>query len=181
MQPQQIGPSRSTAPRSPSTCRRVGAEDDRRAQGAADRVGAGLIRLDQVATVEQSGPTSITTQRGQRTATVSVTLRPTTSHRLGLGVDALAGSTCRPGADAKVGGVVTQQQDAFGQLGLAMLAAILIVYIVMVATFKSLRQPLLLLSRCRSRRPARSCCRSRPACRSAWRRSSACSCSSASS
>ena len=41
--------------------------------------------------------------------------------------------------------MLTQQQDAFGQLGLAMLAAILIVYIVMVATFKSLRQPLLLL------------------------------------
>ena len=44
-----------------------------------------------------------------------------------------------------LGGVVSQQQDAFTQLGLALLAAILIVYIVMVATFKSLRQPLLLL------------------------------------
>jgi len=49
------------------------------------------------------------------------------------------------GADAALGGVVTQQSDAFTQLGLALLAAILIVYIVMVATFKSLRQPLLLL------------------------------------
>ena len=44
-----------------------------------------------------------------------------------------------------LGGVISQQQDAFTQLGLALLAAILIVYIVMVATFKSLRQPLLLL------------------------------------
>ena len=41
--------------------------------------------------------------------------------------------------------MLSQQQDAFTQLGLALLAAILIVYIVMVATFKSLRQPLLLL------------------------------------
>ncbi len=40
---------------------------------------------------------------------------------------------------------MTQQSDAFSQLGLALLAAILIVYIVMVATFRSLRQPLLLL------------------------------------
>ena len=48
-------------------------------------------------------------------------------------------------ADATLGGVVSQQSDAFSQLGLALLAAILIVYIVMVATFKSLRQPLLLL------------------------------------
>ena len=39
----------------------------------------------------------------------------------------------------------SQQSTAFGQLGFALLAAILIVYIVMVATFRSLRQPLLLL------------------------------------
>ena len=108
---------------------------------------AGLIRLDQVATVEESqGPTSITTQRGQRTATVTVT--PSTDNLTAASATvntALADVDLPTGADAELGGVVTQQQDAFGQLGLAMLAAILIVYIVMVATFKSLRQPLLLL------------------------------------
>ncbi len=41
--------------------------------------------------------------------------------------------------------MTAQQADAFEQLGLALLIAILIVYVVMVATFKSLRQPLLLL------------------------------------
>lgn len=108
---------------------------------------AGMLRLDEVATVEQSqGPTSITTQRGQRTATVTVT--PATDDLNGASASvrtALVGLDLPTGADAKIGGVLTQQQDAFGQLGLAMLAAILIVYIVMVATFKSLRQPLLLL------------------------------------
>ena len=49
------------------------------------------------------------------------------------------------GASADIGGVATEQQDSFTQLGIAMLAAILIIYVVMVATFKSLRQPLLLL------------------------------------
>ncbi|HPM52982.1 MAG TPA: efflux RND transporter permease subunit, partial [Rhodoglobus sp.] len=49
------------------------------------------------------------------------------------------------GASATIGGVTAQQADAFSQLGLALLVAILIVYVVMVATFKSLRQPLLLL------------------------------------
>ena len=49
------------------------------------------------------------------------------------------------GASAELGGVTAQQTDAFQQLGLALLVAILIVYVVMVATFKSLRQPLLLL------------------------------------
>ena len=49
------------------------------------------------------------------------------------------------GATAEVGGVATDQSDAFSQLSLALLAAILIVYTIMVATFRSLRQPLLLL------------------------------------
>jgi multidrug efflux pump subunit AcrB len=49
------------------------------------------------------------------------------------------------GASASLGGVASDQSSAFQQLGLALLAAILIVYIVMVATFRSLRQPLLLL------------------------------------
>jgi HAE1 family hydrophobic/amphiphilic exporter-1 len=108
---------------------------------------AGPIPLEQIATVEESqGPTSITTQGGQRTATVTVT--PSTDDLAAASAavsTALADVDLPTGADATLGGVVTQQQDAFSQLGLALLAAILIVYIVMVATFKSLRQPLLLL------------------------------------
>jgi multidrug efflux pump subunit AcrB len=47
--------------------------------------------------------------------------------------------------DAGIGGAAADQQAAFSQLGLALLAAILVVYIIMVATFRSLLQPLLLL------------------------------------
>lgn len=108
---------------------------------------AGLIPLEQIATVEQTeGPTSITSEGGQRTSTVTVT--PSTDDLATASsavTAALADADLPTGADATLGGVVTQQQDAFSQLGLALLAAILIVYIVMVATFKSLRQPLLLL------------------------------------
>ena len=107
----------------------------------------GPLRLDEVATVaEAQGPTSISTERGQRTATVTVTPEGDDLSGASATVTRALGDVELPtGADAKVGGVVTQQTDAFAQLGLAMLAAILIVYIVMVATFKSLRQPLLLL------------------------------------
>ncbi|MCR2784651.1 MULTISPECIES: efflux RND transporter permease subunit [unclassified Microbacterium] len=107
----------------------------------------GPIPLSQIATVEQSqGPTSITTEGGQRTATVSVTPSGDDLTTASTVVnEALADADLPASADATLGGVVSQQQDAFTQLGLAMLAAILIVYIVMVATFKSLRQPLLLL------------------------------------
>ena len=107
----------------------------------------GVVRLDEIATVETSQtPPSITTSRGLRTATVTVT--PTTDDLSSSSAsvrDALADVALPDGATAKLGGVVTNQQDAFGQLGLALLAAILIVYVVMVATFKSLRQPLELL------------------------------------
>jgi HAE1 family hydrophobic/amphiphilic exporter-1 len=44
-----------------------------------------------------------------------------------------------------MGGVGSSQSDAFGNLELAMLIAILLVYLVMVATFHSLVQPLILL------------------------------------
>ncbi len=107
----------------------------------------GPVALSSIATVEEAnGPTSVTTERAQRTATVSV--RPagddlsTASTAVRTALDAVK---LPSGAKADVGGVVSQQTDAFTQLGIAMLAAILIVYVVMVATFKSLRQPLLLL------------------------------------
>ncbi|GAA3751595.1 efflux RND transporter permease subunit [Microbacterium kribbense] len=107
----------------------------------------GPVRLDSVATVTQTtGPTSITSQRGVRTATVTVT--PSTDNLTAASAtisDALAQADLPESATASIGGVLSQQDTAFSQLGLAMLAAILIVYIVMVATFKSLRQPLLLL------------------------------------
>lgn len=107
----------------------------------------GPIPLEQIATVEESaGPASITTERGQRTATVTVTPSTDDLNVASAAVtEALADVDLPTGADAELGGVVSEQQDAFTQLGLALLAAILIVYIVMVATFKSLRQPLELL------------------------------------
>jgi multidrug efflux pump subunit AcrB len=108
---------------------------------------AGPLRLDEIATVEQAdGPTSITTERGQRTATVTVSPESDDLTAASAAVTAALADTDLPqGADAAVGGVLTQQQEGFAQLGLAMLAAILIVYIIMVATFRSLLQPLLLL------------------------------------
>jgi HAE1 family hydrophobic/amphiphilic exporter-1 len=108
---------------------------------------AGPVRLDEIASVDEAdGPTSITTQRGQRTATVTVTPSTDDLNAASASVAAALADIDLPvGADAEVGGVITQQQDSFAQLGLALLAAILIVYIIMVATFRSLRQPLLLL------------------------------------
>ncbi|WP_426516510.1 efflux RND transporter permease subunit [Diaminobutyricibacter sp. McL0618] len=108
---------------------------------------AGPVALDTVATVAQTnGPATVTTERGLRSATVTAT--PATDNLSTANADvqkALTTTDLPAGATAKVGGVTASQGDAFSQLGIALLAAILIVYIVMVATFRSLRQPLLLL------------------------------------
>ena len=107
----------------------------------------GIIPLSEVATVEQvDGPSSITTVKGIRAATISITPNSDDVGTASTAVQAaLADADMPASADAQIGGVTAQQADAFQQLGLALLVAILIVYVVMVATFKSLRQPLLLL------------------------------------
>ncbi|MDJ0339603.1 efflux RND transporter permease subunit [Cryobacterium sp. PH31-O1] len=107
----------------------------------------GSVALATLATVDQvDGPSTLTTAKGLRTATVSAT---PASDDLGTANaqlnQMLADTTLPTGATATLGGVSADQAEAFQQLGVAMLVAILIVYIVMVATFRSLLQPLLLL------------------------------------
>jgi HAE1 family hydrophobic/amphiphilic exporter-1 len=107
----------------------------------------GIVPLTDLAIVEQTnGPSSITTIKGVRSATVAITPNSDdVGAASGAVAQALAATTLPAGATATIGGVTAQQADAFSQLRLALLVAILIVYVVMVATFKSLRQPLLLL------------------------------------
>jgi HAE1 family hydrophobic/amphiphilic exporter-1 len=57
----------------------------------------------------------------------------------------LSALTLPEGASYSIQGVSGDQADAFGDLGLALLAAIAIVFLVMAATFRSLIQPLILL------------------------------------
>ncbi len=108
---------------------------------------AGPVALDTLATVEQvEGPSTLTTTKGLRTATVSATPSIDDLGAANAQMTAALADTALPeGATATLGGVTADQTEAFAQLGLALLIAILIVYIVMVATFRSLLQPLLLL------------------------------------
>ncbi|MFD9836821.1 efflux RND transporter permease subunit [[Kitasatospora] papulosa] len=107
----------------------------------------GPVRLGDIATVELvPGPVSMTRIDGQRAATI--TAKPTgdntgaVSTSLQTKIDAL---DLPDGATATIGGVSEDQNDAFMKLGLAMLAAIAIVFMLLVATFRSLVQPLILL------------------------------------
>ncbi|MFD8124361.1 efflux RND transporter permease subunit [Streptomyces albidoflavus] len=107
----------------------------------------GPVKLGQIADVELvDGPVSMTRIDGSRAATV--TARPTADNtgavtaELQTKINALK---LPEGATATIGGVSADQDEAFGQLGLAMLAAIAIVFMLLVATFRSLVQPLILL------------------------------------
>ncbi|MFD8062174.1 efflux RND transporter permease subunit [Streptomyces cyaneofuscatus] len=107
----------------------------------------GPVKLGDIATVELvPGPVSMTRIDGQRAATI--TAKPVgdntgaVSTTLASKIDAL---DLPEGATATIGGVTEDQNEAFAQLGLAMLAAIAIVFMLLVATFRSLVQPLILL------------------------------------
>ncbi len=108
---------------------------------------AGLVRLDELASVEEVlKPTSITTERGNRTAEVQLTPEGDDLGAISAAVTERLGEISLPvGVEASIGGAAADQAESFQQLGLALLAAVAIVYIVMVATFSSLIQPLLLL------------------------------------
>lgn len=105
------------------------------------------VPLDTVADVKEvAGPEEVTRIDGNRSVTVTGTA---TGSNVGAAtkdltkrVDAL---TLPGGATASIGGVSQDQAEAFADLGLAVLAAIAIVFVIMVATFRSLLQPLLLL------------------------------------
>ncbi|WP_336652064.1 MULTISPECIES: efflux RND transporter permease subunit [unclassified Leucobacter] len=107
----------------------------------------GPAQLDSLATIEiADGPVTVRTEDGVRMVTVSALPEGDNLSVASAAVNTALDTVELPaGATASIGGVMAQQSEAFKQLGLALLAAILIVYVVMVATFRSLLQPLLLL------------------------------------
>ncbi len=119
-------------------------QDDSKA--AADAT-ADPVRLKEVAAVKLvQAPSSITRVNGIRAATVSASSESsdlgTTTAQITQGI---AGLDLPSGVSVRIGGVSQQQQESFAQLGLAMLVAVAVVYLIMVATFGSLLQPLILL------------------------------------
>ncbi|MEU9959300.1 efflux RND transporter permease subunit [Streptomyces sp. NPDC050982] len=107
----------------------------------------GSVKLGDIATVKLvDGPVSMTRIDGQRAATISA--KPTGDNTGAVSADLTAELDklkLPAGATAAIGGVSEDQDDAFASLGLAMLAAIAIVFMLLVATFRSLIQPLILL------------------------------------
>jgi HAE1 family hydrophobic/amphiphilic exporter-1 len=107
----------------------------------------GVIELQEIATIQEvQAPVSITSEKGERVATVALTPDSDDLGAVTREVTAQLEEIDLPlGATATIGGVSAEQTESFQQLGLALLAAVAIVYLVMVGTFSSLVQPLILL------------------------------------
>ncbi|MBE7323771.1 efflux RND transporter permease subunit [Nocardioides sp. Y6] len=110
-------------------------------------VGPGGTALTAVAEVEERKvAATISRLDGDRTVTISV---DPASDNLGAVTaevnEVLDGLDLPEGTDVSLGGVAEDQAEAFAQLGLALVVAVAIVYMVMVGTFNSLVQPLILL------------------------------------
>ncbi|MFI8385599.1 efflux RND transporter permease subunit [Streptomyces sp. NPDC085540] len=107
----------------------------------------GPVKLGDIAEVKEvPGPVAMTRIDGARAATI--TARPLGDNTGAVSAELqtkLKALDLPEGATASIGGVSEDQDEAFGSLGLAMLAAIAIVFMLLVATFRSLVQPLILL------------------------------------
>ncbi|RZU65586.1 HAE1 family hydrophobic/amphiphilic exporter-1 [Microterricola gilva] len=125
------------------------AESERLAQAQRDieNVRASAVSVGDVATIAVvNAPATITRIDGVRAVTVSATPKGGDLGAAAFAVDtAIAALELPDGVSLDQGGAAEEQGDSFAQLGLAMLIAIALVYIVLVATFRSLVQPLLLL------------------------------------
>ncbi|MDT0570192.1 efflux RND transporter permease subunit [Streptomyces sp. DSM 3412] len=107
----------------------------------------GAVKLGDIADVELvDGPVSMTRIDGQRAATITAKPKGDNTGAVSTDLTAKLDAIKLPeGATADIGGVSEDQDEAFASLGLAMLAAIAIVFMLLVATFRSLVQPLILL------------------------------------
>ncbi len=108
---------------------------------------AGMVPLGEIArVVEVKAPVQVTHVDGARTASVTGT---PTNNNVGAATtavkDALKNVKLPQGASWELGGATQAMNDVFSSLAVAMVAAIVFVYVIMVATFRSLLNPLILL------------------------------------
>lgn len=107
----------------------------------------GPAHLGDIATVTQTtGPTQITHIDTKRTATISADVTSSNVGAVTADVTSSLKKLSLPGgATYDLGGISSSQSSAFQSLLEAIAIAILLVYLIMVATFRSLVQPLILL------------------------------------
>ena len=117
-------------------------------QEALADVRAKPVKVKDVAKVQEVlAPTTVTQIEGTPSVTITATPEAADLGELTATIqgklDAI--TDLPPGVTATLGGAADDQREAFNQLGLAMLVAIALVFMIMVGTFRSLLQPLILM------------------------------------
>ena len=109
--------------------------------------GLGGPRLEEIAEVEKAqGPATVTRVDQQRAATITANITGSDVAGVSGRVDDLVSEVeKKPGVEVRVGGVFEHQDEAFSDLYLAMGIAVIVVYIVMVASLGSLVNPFTIL------------------------------------
>jgi HAE1 family hydrophobic/amphiphilic exporter-1 len=107
----------------------------------------GVVPLSTLASIQEvTGPQTVNRVNGDRDATITGTITANDTRAVQTDVtNALGGVSLPSGASISTGGVFAQLSTVLNQFALALLAAIGLVYLIMVATFRSLLKPLVLL------------------------------------
>ncbi|MEA2683661.1 MAG: hypothetical protein QOK05_1989 [Chloroflexota bacterium] len=107
----------------------------------------GVVPLSTLATIAQvTGPQAVSRINGDRDATITGTITSNNTQKVQAEVKkAIDGAGLPAGATTSTGGVFAQLSTVLTQFVLALLAAIGLVYLIMVAAFRSLLKPLVLL------------------------------------
>jgi multidrug efflux pump subunit AcrB len=117
-------------------------------QEALADVRAKPVKVKDVAKVQAVlAPTTVTQIEGTPSVTITATPEAADLGALSATIQSRLDSMTEmpPGVTATLGGAAENQREAFSQLGLAMLVAIALVFMIMVGTFRSLVQPLILM------------------------------------
>ncbi len=107
----------------------------------------GLVRLGVISEIAiEQGPVRVSTFDGNRSATITGNIVAVDTQAVGQEVQAAIDElTLPPGISVRSGGIFQQIAEGFQDIFLAMAVGIILVYLVMVASLGSLRDPLIIV------------------------------------
>lgn len=107
----------------------------------------GSAPLEDIAEVtHQKGPVSISRSDGRRAASINGSITAENTQAIGSKVQAkIDAIDLPPGIEVTTGGIFQQVAEGFQDIGLAMAVGIILVYLVMVASLGSLRNPFVII------------------------------------
>ena len=107
----------------------------------------GLAKLGSISEIGiERGPVAVTRYDGQRSATITGSITGVDTQAVGAEVQrAIDSLVLPPGIEVRSGGIFEQVNEGFQDVFLAMAAGIIMVYLVMVASLGSLRNPFIIV------------------------------------